>query len=119
MGSPLGCILKNGHTTRAGIAYGLRKNHAFSAPMVDETIFATKVISTEGRYPVLLAISITKGSCHKQVRNSSIQPIMLSSGEMFIVVKLAIPVVNNHMSRLLIKSVSANDKMKENAEEKM
>ena len=62
MGSPLGRILKNGQTTRAGIAYGLRKNHAFSAPIVDETIFATKVISTKERYPVLLAISLTKGS---------------------------------------------------------
>ena len=70
-GRPLGCIPKNGQTTRAGIAYGSRKNQLFSAPIVESSKFAPTDKIRAGKYPIKLVSSITNGICHTKVSANS------------------------------------------------
>ena len=100
----MGCIPKNGQTTRAGIAYGSRKNQLFSAPIVESSKFAPTDKIRVGKYPIKLVSSITNGICHTKVSANSMQPIKPFRGDTSMLAANPAAVVASHNRRFAPKT---------------
>lgn len=109
-GIPLGCILKNGHTIRDGIAYGFKKNKSFFAPTNDKIMLQPKENNTATKYPVHLAIIIVIGICQINVKNKRRQPIKPLKADIFISVNKPKAVQPPHIIKLEISNNIATDR---------